>query len=289
MSYGSRQPPQRARRGRFLLLPLLLALGFVAFQYLTAPKFVNPETGRVAPIALSSDQEEALGLQSYQEVLQQSRTVDSGPELQQVVGVARRLVQVVDPESKKFDWQVSLIESDQANAFCLPGGKIAIFTGILPFTQSEAGLATVMGHEIAHATSRHGAERMFKDKMVQTALMGAQGSVMEMDPAQQKAVLGALGAGIQYGIVLPYGRDHESEADEIGLMYMARAGYDPRESIAFWERMSQAGGQQPPEWASTHPAHGTRIERLKALMPKAMEAYQAALQAGPQPGPQIRR
>jgi predicted Zn-dependent protease len=191
-----------------------------------------------------------------------------------VVRVAKRLVQAMGPASEDFDWQVSVIRSPQANAFCLPGGKIAVYTGILPIAQTEAGLATVMGHEIAHATSRHGAERLFKQNLVQTALAGAQWSLGDMSPEHRAAIMGALGAGAQYGILLPFSRDHETEADEVGLLYMARAGYDPRESIGFWGRMGEASQGQPAEFASTHPSHGTRIERLQAVMPRAIQEYE---------------
>jgi len=266
---------RRVRR-RFLIGPLLIALAIVAFKYFTAEEFTNPETGETVRVSLSPEQEQALGLQSYQQVLSESRTIDSGPEHDMVVGVARRLIPVLDERSREFQWHVSLVQSDVPNAFCLPGGKIVVFTGILPITQNEAGLATVMGHEIAHATARHGAQRLFQNDLVQTAMSGVQGSLAEMDPGQQRAILGVLGAGVQYGLVLPYGRDHESEADRMGLMYMARAGFDPTEAIRFWERMEQAGGAAPPEWASTHPSHGTRIQRLREMMPEAVEEYRRA-------------
>jgi predicted Zn-dependent protease len=127
------------------------------------------------------------------------------------------------------------------NAFCLPGGKIVVYSGIIPGSAITAGLATVMGHEMAHATSRHGAQRVFQQNLTQTAMTGLAVSLADMDYSQQRAIMGALGAGAQFGILMPFGRQHETEADEIGLMYMARAGYDPRESLAFWQRMDRAG------------------------------------------------
>jgi predicted Zn-dependent protease len=133
-----------------------------------------------------------------------------------------------------------------------------------------------MGHEMAHATSRHGAQRVLQQNLAQTAMTGIAVSLSDMDYNKQRAVMGALGAGAQFGILMPFGRKHESEADEIGLMYMARAGYDPRESINFWQRMEESGKQGPPEFLSTHPSHGTRIAQLQALMPKALEEYQKA-------------
>ena len=133
-----------------------------------------------------------------------------------------------------------------------------------------------MGHEMAHATLRHGSERMFKQKATQTLLTGVQFSLGDMSYEQQRAVMGAIGAGAQYGILMPFGRDHESEADKVGLSFMARAGYDPNESVAFWERMSQTSGDQPLEFMSTHPSHGTRVARLKELLPAAIEEYRRA-------------
>jgi predicted Zn-dependent protease len=155
----------------------------------------------------------------------------------------------------------------------LPGGKIVVYTGILPVTQNEAALATVMGHEMAHATSRHGSQRVFEQNLAQTAMSGVAMSLSDMDYDKQRAIMGALGAGAQYGVLMPFSRKHESEADEIGLLYMARAGYDPQESIRFWKRMENTGGNQPPEFLSTHPSHGTRIQQLEAWMPKALAEY----------------
>lgn len=262
------------KRGKFALLPIIAALIFAAFQYFGAEKVKNPITGRSARVGLSTEQEQILGLQSYKEVLSQSDVVTSGPEFETVRRVAERLARATGEDSKGFEWHVSLVRSPQVNAFCLPGGKIVVFTGILPIAGTEAGLAAVMGHEMAHAIARHGSQRMLRNNITQTVLVGASFSLSDMDYRQRQAVMAALGAGAQYGIILPFGRDHEVEADTMGLLYMARAGYDPRESIPFWERMGQAGGNQPPEFMSTHPSHGTRIERLKEIMPKALEAYE---------------
>lgn len=264
-----------SRRRKVLVAPLILFALYLAFQYLSADTFINPETGERKRVALSVDQESALGLQSFKEVLSQERRIESGPQVEMVKAVAQRLINQVDSESKKFEWMVSLVDSNQINAFCLPGGKIVVYTGILPIAKSPDGLATVMGHEIAHATSRHGAQRMFQQGLVQTAMMGANITLSDMDPQKRQLLLGALGAGVQYGLVLPYGRDHEFEADEIGLRYMARAGYDPNEAIKFWERMNEAADSgSPPEWMSTHPSHGSRIQRLKELVPVVLAEQQ---------------
>jgi len=254
-------------------LPLLLAGLFFAYQYFSSEKFVNPETGRKSHVAMSTREEALLGLQSYQQVLAQSESIDSGPELEMIKRVASRLASATGKAGADFDWQVSLIRSSQINAFCLPGGKVVVYTGILPITQNEPALATVLGHEMAHATSRHGSQRVLEQNLAQTALTGVAMSLSDMDYDKQRAVMGALGAGTQFGLLMPFSRKHESEADAIGLLYMARAGYDPRESIRFWQRMENAGGAQPPEFLSSHPSHGTRIQQLEAEMPKALEEY----------------
>lgn len=254
-------------------IPLLLAGLFFAYQYFSSEKFVNPETGRASHVGMSTREEALLGLQSYQQVLAQSESIDSGPELEMVRRVASRLASATGKVSGDFDWQVSLIRSPQVNAFCLPGGKIVVYTGILPITQNEPALATVLGHEMAHATSRHGSQRVLEQNLAQTALTGVAMSLSDMDYDKQRVVMGALGAGTQFGVLMPFSRKHESEADAIGLLYMGRAGYDPRESIRFWQRMENVGGPQPPEFLSSHPSHGTRIQQLEAEMPKALEEY----------------
>jgi predicted Zn-dependent protease len=265
----------RTRTG-LKLAPLIIAGIVILFQFLGAEKFTNPETGRTERVALSPQQEEALGLQAYQEVLASSDVIQSGRESEVVHRVAERIAGATGKAAAGFNWQVSLVNSPQVNAFCLPGGKIVVYTGILPVAQTEAGLATVIGHEVAHATARHGAQRVFQNSLMQTALIGAAYSLSDMDYQKRQTIMGLLGAGAQYGVILPFGRDHETEADQMGLLYMARAGYDPRESIAFWERMSQAGGSQPPEFMSTHPSHGSRVANLKEFLPRAVEEYEQA-------------
>ncbi len=263
------------RRMGWRIVPILLAVVIAGWQWFGADTFINPETGESARVGLSTEQEETLGVQSYRQILAQSNVARSGPELDLVLRVAKRLAQATGEAGRDYEWQASLIESDQVNAFCLPGGKIAVYTGILKVARDEAGLAVVMGHEMAHAIARHGAQRILQQQSMQTVLTGAQFSLGGMDYDTQRLVMGALGAGAQYGVMLPFSRDHESEADEMGLMYSARAGYDPRVAPAFWQRMAQASsGGQPPEFASTHPSHQTRIAHLEALMPRAMAEYE---------------
>ena len=264
----------RGRTG-LKLAPILIAGVFILYQFLSAERFTNPETGRVQRVALSTAQEESLGLQAFQEVLASSDVVESGPAAESVRRVASRIAAQTGQAASGFNWQVSVVNSPQVNAFCLPGGKIVVYTGILPIAETDAGLATVIGHEVAHAVARHGAQRVFQNSLVQTALVGASFSLGDMDYNQRQAIMGLLGAGAQYGVLLPFGRDHEVEADQMGLLYMARAGFDPRESIPFWERMGQTAGQgQPPEFMSTHPSHGTRIQNLQAFMPRAISEYE---------------
>ena len=259
-------------------LPLVLAGLFFAYQYFSSEKFVNPETGRKSHVGLSTQEESQLGLQSYRQIVSQAQTIKAGPEWDMVKRVVQRLVPATGAAGKDFDWAVSLMQSSQVNAFCLPGGKIVVYTGILPVANTDAALATVLGHEMAHATSRHGAQRVFQQNLTQTAMVGLAGSLSDMDYEKQRAVMGAIGAGAQYGVLMPFSRSHESEADHIGLLYMARAGYDPRESIKFWERMEQSSQNQPPEFLSDHPSHGTRIQQLEGWMPEAVQEYQASQQ-----------
>ncbi len=261
------------------IFPIILTIAIIGYKYFTAETVINPETGRSARVALSTQEETVLGLQSYQEVLSQSDVVESGAQVEQVRRVARRLAEATGAGGQGFKWEVAVVSSSEVNAFCLPGGKIVVYTGILPVTETDAGLAAVMGHEMAHATAHHGAQRLLKDDLLQTALSGAQQSVAELDPDKQRAVLAALGAGAKFGLMLPFSRDHETEADEMGVIYMARAGYDPRESVKFWQRMSGSGGGQPPEFMSTHPSHGSRIQRLTQIMPKALAEYEKSEKA----------
>ena len=264
------------RRRKVIIFPILIAVVVMLFQYFGSEKVTNPITGRRARVALSSEQEETLGMQSFREVLSQSDVVERGPEHDLVVRVAERLARATGEDARDFKWQVSVVKSPQANAFCLPGGKIVVYTGIIPYAKTEDGLAAVMGHEMAHAIARHGSQRLLRTSLAQTALAGASFSMGNMDYGDRQTIMAALGAGAQYGVLLPFSREHETEADQMGLIYMARAGYDPREAITFWERMSKAGDSQPPQFASTHPSHEHRIEDLKGLLPKAVAEYEKA-------------
>jgi predicted Zn-dependent protease len=253
-------------------LPVLLFIGYLGYYYLTHQEEV-PLTGRKQLVDLNREQEMALGYQSYRQILNQSQVVPSGQAVELVRDIGKRLAAVA--EDPGFEWEFNVVNSNQVNAFCLPGGKVAVYTGILPVAKNTDGLAAVMGHEIAHAIARHGAERIAHQKLVQIGSLAANMALGDMDNDTRNMVMGALGVGAQFGVLLPFSREHESEADYMGLVYAARACFDPTEAPRLWERMGQAGsGRAPSEFMSTHPSHETRIQQFKEWMPKAMEIRQ---------------
>jgi len=260
--------------GWWRLVPIVLVVAYLGYHWMSADEFVNPVTGESHKVAMNSQEEQALGAQAFSKVLSESDVLTSGPEVEAVQRVADRIIQVANKDADSFKWEVVVVRSPEANAFCMPGGKIVVYTGILKHAQTEAGLAVVIAHEIAHAIARHGAQRVFQQEQAQAVMLGAQGSIADMDYQQQQMIMGVIGAGAQYGFLLPYSRKHESEADYMGLLYMAKAGFDPREAPEFWKRMGQAHSHgQPAEWQSTHPSHETRISDLEAWMPQALEIY----------------
>ncbi len=267
---------------------LVLFAGYLGYYYF-GHRQDAAFTGRKQMIDTSMDQEVALGLQSFQQIVSESELVRDPAVVQPIEEIARRLIAVgprveqalaaqkgitSTTEWDKFEWAVAVIRSEQANAFCLPGGKMAVYTGILPVAKNADALAAVMGHEIAHALLRHGSERMAQQKLMQIGTVAAGVATSDMDMRQQQMVMAALGAGAKFGITLPFSRDHESEADYVGLMLTAAACYDPEQSIGLWERMGAGGGQRPPEFMSTHPSGSTRISQLQGWMDeaKAMQA-----------------
>ena len=260
------------RRGQGLVR-LLPVLGFVLYfaWYTFTNRAEVPLTGRSQIVDLTRDEEMALGLRSYQQILSQSNLVRGGAELDAVRAIGERIAAAAADLDPGFQWEFNLIQSPQANAFALPGGKVAVYTGILPVAQNVDGLAVIMGHEVAHALARHGAERMARQKLVQVGSMAASVAVGSMDANTQRAVMGALGVGAQYGVLLPFSRKHESEADYIGLILASRACFDPREAPALWERMGAQSGGGPAEFSSTHPAPETRSAQFREWMPEALE------------------
>ena len=245
----------------------------------------NPYTGRSQLLMTSVSEEMQLGAQAYQQVKNDPKVHQSQDprEIEPVKRVAARIIEAAKRSkyaemAKQFQWEVTVIKDDKTmNAFALPGGKIAVYTGIFPVAKTEAGLAAVLGHEVTHALARHGAERMSQGELTNAALqvVGAAAGASGMNPTLSQGAMAALGAGAQVGVLLPFSRSHESEADYIGILLAADAGYDPRESVHLWERMEQlSGGGGPSEFLSTHPGHETRIAQLKKWMPEAMGIYQ---------------
>jgi predicted Zn-dependent protease len=250
------------------IFPLLAFAVYMLFYYFHNEQRV-PVTGRKHLVGTSPQQDAALGLQSYREILSKSQIVSSGPQVDMVKRVGERLKKVVDDPG--FQWEFNLIQSKDVNAFCLPGGKVAIYTGILPVTQNDDGLAVVMGHEISHAIARHGAERMAQQKLVELGTLAVGVSASNMDSSKRMAIMGALGVGAQYGILLPFSREQESEADYMGLHYLSLACFDPTEAARLWQRMSASSTGAPSEFMSTHPSNSTRIHQFQEWMPEAQE------------------
>jgi predicted Zn-dependent protease len=224
-----------------------------------------------------------MSSQSYSEFISQNKLSADTAGTQMVKNVGRRIQRAVEQycvensmsdQLSGYQWEFNLVEDPNINAWCMPGGKVVVYTGILPVTQNEAGLATVMGHEIAHAFAKHGAERMTQELIVEMGGIALE-KALASRPAETKNIfLRSYGTGTQYGILLPYSRKHENEADHLGLIFMSMAGYNPNEALAFWQRMSAMKvGQAPPEFMSTHPADATRIQNIKELMPEAMRYY----------------
>jgi predicted Zn-dependent protease len=243
-----------------------------------------PETGRSQLLLVDSDQEAKLGLQAFQEIKSETPISRDPKKNAQLQSVGKRIARVAKLPNARWEF-VLFDDPKQPNAFALPGGKVGIYTGILPITKDDAGLATVIGHEVAHAAARHGAERMSQGLAVQvgggilSAALGASG----YGGATQDLAMQAYGVGAQLGVMLPYSRTQELEADRIGLLYMARAGFDPREAIAFWQRFqaykAKSGGRTP-EFLSTHPLDDNRIAQLQKFLPQALAEYERAKARG---------
>lgn len=229
---------------------------------------------------LTDDVMASLGADAFAEVTGAYTVVRGTAEARMVERVGQRIARA---SGRDYDWQFQLLLApDEVNAFCLPGGKVAVFSGILPICGDEDGLAIVLGHEVAHATSRHGAERMSQE-LVATLALGLTAVGLEETKWSDETkglVLLALGAGAQLGVLLPYSRDHESEADEIGLRFAIRAGYDPSAAPLLWERMAKLG-EQGPEFLSTHPDPLARAQRLRELIPRMLAEERAGAARSP--------
>jgi predicted Zn-dependent protease len=256
---------------------ITMAVALIVFACSTVPI-----TGRKQLSLIPASEMLSMSYSEYDSVLKTSKLSTNQEQTRLVKKVGGRIQKAVETyfaeknladQLKDYKWEFNLVESNEVNAWCMPGGKVVVYTGILPLTQNEVGLAVVLGHEISHAVAQHGAERMSQQLLAQlggTALSVA----LQNKPEQTKQIwMSVYGVGAQVGVLLPYSRTHESEADHLGLIFMAMAGYDPNEAVTFWERMAASGGQKPPEFLSTHPADETRIADIKKEIPEAMQYY----------------
>jgi predicted Zn-dependent protease len=234
-----------------------------------------PLTGRTQLQMVSEQQEIKMGLTSFKEILGKEK-LDEDPVVNaRVQRIGQRIAAATGRTD--YQWEFRVIDNDKTlNAFCLPGGKVAVYTGLLPVAQDDAGLAAVISHEVAHAIARHGGERLSQEMVV--AGLSVATVVATNDSPNRDLYVGLLGAGAAVGVLLPYSRLHESEADRMGLIYMAKAGYDPRAALGLWQRMAEAskGKSRPPEWLSTHPADATRIKEIEHWLPEALSHYRPA-------------
>lgn len=231
-----------------------------------------PVTGRKQLQMVSEQQEMRMGLTSFKEILEKEKLSHDPVVNERVQRVGARIAAATGRSD--YAWEFKVIDNDKTqNAFCLPGGKVAVYTGLLPIAQDDAGLAAVIGHEVAHAIARHGGERLSQEMLV--AGLTVATVVATSDSKNRNLYAGLLGAGAAVGFLLPYSRLHESEADRMGLIYMAKAGYDPRAALSLWQRMAEAGKgkAKPPEFLSTHPTDETRIREIQRWLPEALNYY----------------
>lgn len=243
---------------------------------------VVPMTGRKQFVAIPASQMISLSAESYSQVLSEAKLSTNTNYVNTVRTVGQRLTAAVESYMKQnglgsaiegYEWQYNVLVSEELNAWCMPGGQIAFYEGIMPVCQDEAGVAVVMGHEIAHAVAQHGNERMSQQLALQMGGIALSEALKTQKQETIDLAMLAFGVGAQVGVMLPYSRTHETEADELGLYFMAMAGYNPQTAPGFWERMAERGGARPPEFLSTHPDPSNRIKDLERLMPKAMEYY----------------
>ncbi|WP_298154943.1 M48 family metallopeptidase [Flavobacterium sp.] len=238
----------------------------------------NPFTGKKTLNFVSNDQIFPTAFAQYKQFLTENKVVSGSGAAQQVQTVGNKIriaaEKYLNSLGQKeylngYAWEYKLVENKEVNAWCMPGGKIVVYSGILPVTKDEAGLATVLGHEVSHALANHGAQRMSVDQLQQLVGVGVAAATSGQSSEKQAIFQQAYGLGSTLAVTLPFSRSNESEADEIGLTLMAIAGYNPDQAIVFWQRMSAQGGSSQPEFLSTHPSDETRIRNLKSLVPKA--------------------
>lgn len=257
----------------------ILLSGFLLFAIACA---TVPITGRRQMNLFPETEMIATSLTQYDSFLKESKLSDNKEQTAMVKSCGTKISKAVEEfmiangmsdRIANFAWEFNLVDDETPNAWCMPGGKVVFYTGILPYTQTETGLAVVMGHEIAHAIARHGNERMSQQMGIQYLGQGLAMALNEKPAETQQIWMTAFGAASNVGVTLPFSRSHESEADKMGLIFMAMAGYNPAEAVEFWKRMGESGGQKPPEFLSTHPADDTRVKDLQAYLPEAMKYY----------------
>ncbi|MDQ7797789.1 MAG: M48 family metallopeptidase [Candidatus Edwardsbacteria bacterium] len=259
---------------------------FAAALLLCAVMFIScatvPITGRQQLNLVPSGEMMSMSFRQYDQFIKQNRLSSDQRQTELVRRVGLNIQRAVEgyfaqhkmsSDLAGFAWEFNLVESQEANAWCLPGGKVVFYTGILPLTRDQAGLAVVMGHEVAHAVAKHGSERMSQGLLQQMGGMALQKALEDKPQETQALWMTAFGLGSQLGVMLPYSRQQEYEADRLGMIFMALAGYDPNAALDFWQRMSQAGGAKPPEFLSTHPSDESRIAKIKELLPEAVKHY----------------
>ncbi len=260
------------------LIPVVLLLSFVAAACSTVAI-----TGRKQFNFVPNSQLLSMSFTEYDKVLNENKLSTDKKSTAMIRRVGQNIQKAVEEyfasknlssQLNGFEWEFNLLESDQVNAWCMPGGKVAFYTGILPICQGESGVAVVMGHEVAHAIADHGAERMSQTYAAQLGGMALDKALENNSEEVRGIALTAFGLGSQVGVLLPFSRLHESEADHLGLIFMAMAGYNPNTAVDFWKRMAEMkGGAAPPEFLSTHPSDDTRISDLQKLIPEAMKYY----------------
>lgn len=236
------------------------------------------ETGRSQLMLVSASQEAQMGLSAFDQIKNEEK-ISTDPALnKRIQRIGKRIAESVGREVPNAQWEFVVFDSPTVNAFALPGGKVGVYTGLIKLADSDDEIAIVMGHEIAHVTSRHGAERVSQNYAVAgVGMLAAIGMEMkDVDPTKRNLALAAYGMGTQVGLALPYSRLHETEADSVGLRFAAGAGYDPRAGASFWKKMAAQGGQKPPEFLSTHPSDAKRIANLEKLAPRYMELYKTS-------------
>ena len=275
-----------SRRSENLLRSTGRIRGIVALASLFLGCATSP-TGRTQLLLMNPAQMSEMGQAAFVEIQSETPKSTDTQKAAYVRCVANSIVAILTPGELEGlavnDWEVELFADDSANAFALPGGRIGVNTGLLVVATNQDQLATVLGHEVGHVLAQHGNARMSNTQLAQSGMTAAS-IFLGGDASEQQQVMGLLGVGVQYGVLMPFGRADESEADEIGLVLMARAGFDPRESVPLWQNMGRAaGGAAPPEFMSTHPSHTTRIADLQAEMPQVMPLYEKARASGKKP------